>query len=196
MNRRIAALLLAAALCPAGIAPAQEFVPASSAPSAAERQRLAELKSRFEELLAEDSEEDSTAAASATAGDAARSDYDAWIDDYTREAYAWHHTSTIIIFWVVMLLVVSGVALATWQLANWLKRVRAYDEIFLERLRKGGAADAEAINGIGKAPESTLNLTKESVQLSSPYVGVAILGLSMGFFLAYLLLVYPIVQGP
>src|SRR5690606_37279689 len=149
-----------------------------------------------EELLAEDSEEDSTAAASATAADAARSDYDAWIDDYTREAYAWHHTSTIIIFWVVMLLVVSGVALATWQLANWLKRVRAYDEIFLERLRKGGAADAEAINGIGKAPESTLNLTKESVQLSSPYVGVAILVLSMGFFLAYLLLVYPIVQGP
>lgn len=196
-SRRLPVLLLTAALG-IGAAAQPQAIPRTRAPSAAEQQRLADLESRFEELQSEGTDADAGVADDPPDAPAATAEaaFDAWVDTYTQRAYAWHHTSTIVIFWVVMLVVLSGVALATWQLANWMKRVRAYDEIFLQRLRKGGPADTEAINGVGKPPDSTLSLTKESVQLSSPYVGVVILGLSMGFFLAYLLLVYPIVQGP
>jgi hypothetical protein len=196
MNRvLVLALVLSAGFC--SFAEAQQNVPPQPAPTAAEQKRLEELQGQFDRLRAEAGADDAEPAAGTedddTAADAA---YDAWVLDYTRGAYAWHHTSTVVIFWVVMILVLSGVALATWQLGAWIKRMKSYDEIFLEQLRKTGRADVEAINGIGKAPDNTLNLTKQSVALSSPYVGVVILGLSMGFFLAYLLLVYPIVQGP
>ena len=41
-----------------------------------------------------------------------------------------------------------------------------------------------------------LSLQSKAVALTTPYDGVIVLGLSMGFFLAYLLLVYPILRGP
>jgi len=53
-----------------------------------------------------------------------------------------------------------------------------------------------AIKTVGAAPGSEFTMKSDTLTLSSPYVGVVILGLSMGFFLAYLLLVYPILQGP
>ena len=122
--------------------------------------------------------------------------YNQWVINYTQGAYAWHHTSTVIIFFVVISVVLSGVVLAAWQLRSWLGRVAAYDRVFLSRLEQGHEVSAALIAETGKAGSHELNLQSKAVALTTPYVGVVILGLSMGFFLAYLLLVYPILQGP
>jgi len=122
--------------------------------------------------------------------------YNEWVLSYTRGAYGWHQLSTIIIFFVVISVVLSGVVLAAWQLRSWLRRLADYDKVFLSRLEQGHEVRAELIAETGKSGSHELNLQSKAVALTTPYVGVVILGLSMGFFLAYLLLVYPILQGP
>lgn len=186
-----AALLLTCFFCGwASAQPPPQQIPPR--PTEAERQRIEALKHQLEQLRSQTDDRAKPEAPAATRD----ADYDKWASAYTQGAYAWHQTSTIIIFWVVMLVVLSGIALATWQLQTWIKRVKTYDEVFLERLRKGKAADTEAIKTVGAAPGSEFTMKSDTLTLSSPYVGVVILGLSMGFFLAYLLLVYPILQGP
>lgn len=122
--------------------------------------------------------------------------FNAWVLDYRKHAYGWQAVSTRIIFWVVMFVVVSGVALAAWQLATWMRRVKAYDAVFLQRLQKGDTVEGQTVVSVGQAGSSEVALKTDALTLSSPYVGVTILGLSMGFFIAYLLFVYPVIQGP
>jgi hypothetical protein len=128
--------------------------------------------------------------------DEQRAAYNAWVLDYTQSAYAWHHNSTVLIFWVVMLVVGSGVLLAAWQLHAWISRTRTYDAVLVERLKHGEAVDGAMVTGLGAADGGTVSLKSKALAVTSPYVGVVILGLSMGFFLAYLLLVYPVMAGP
>jgi len=125
-----------------------------------------------------------------------QSEYNEWVLAYSKQAYAWHQLSTIIIFFMVVCVVASGVVLAAWQLHAWITRVKAYDNIFLHRLEKGLEVSEQMVAGIGQPSGSEITVSEKSVALSSPYVGVVILALSMGFFMAYLLYVYPILQGP
>lgn len=122
-------------------------------------------------------------------------EYNNWTLSYTREAYLWHHQSTVMIFFMVLVVVLSGIILAAWQLRSWIKRVNAYDEVILKRLEQGEAVDTGLVGTVGQVDGGTLDIKKDALGISSPYVGVIILGLSMGFFLAYLLYVYPIVRG-
>ena len=121
--------------------------------------------------------------------------YNDWTLDYAQEAYAWHHLSTVMIFAVVVIVVLSGVALAAWQLNAWLKRIAAYDAILLRKLEAGESVDRELVTEVGRTEASTVSVEERALSVSSPYVGVAILGISMGFFLAYLLFVYPVTLG-
>lgn len=122
--------------------------------------------------------------------------YNVWVLTHSQRTYAWQYLSTIIIFFMVVFVVASGVALAAWQLHTWIARVRAYDRILLQRLEGGLEVSEKIVTEIGKPSTSEVTVTEKSLALSSPYVGVTILALSMGFFLAYLLLVYPIFSGP
>lgn len=122
--------------------------------------------------------------------------YNEWTRAYARKAYGWHHQSTVMIFFMVVIVVLSGIVLAAWQLQTWIKRVKAYDAVLLGILEKGNEVDKDLVTGLGHADGNKLELKKDALGISTPYVGVIILGLSMGFFLAYLLFVYPIQSGP
>jgi hypothetical protein len=80
----------------------------------------------------------------------------------------WQHTSTVIIFFVVLALVAIGVYFA------WLQ--------FARSLRKAGAS--EALHSV--------ELSMGSIKVSSPVLGVIILTLSLAFFYLYLVYAYPI----
>ncbi|HKU13399.1 MAG TPA: hypothetical protein VJQ52_03335 [Steroidobacteraceae bacterium] len=84
------------------------------------------------------------------------------------QVFAWQHTSTIIIFWVVIALVAAGLFFA------WLQ-FRAALEL------RPAAADV-----------STVELGKDGFKISSPVLGVIILALSLAFFYLYLVYAYPI----
>lgn len=122
-----------------------------------------------------------------------------WRIAHSRKAYEWHHTASILIFFVVVALVGAGVTLAALQLRSWLKRAAKYDEVILNALtgKSDNIADATSLLAALAEPDGgKLNISGKSLALSSPYVGVIILGLSLAFFLAYLIVVYPLTVGP
>ena len=189
MKTRSRCIVIAALLCGFATALARQNVPEPSgqalAPDEALR-RLDEIQESADEIV-------STRTAYT---EEERRAYNQWVVAYTQQAYAWHYRSTVLIFVMVVLVVVSGVALAAWQLQAWIARVKAYDAVFLQRLRRGEAVDGQTVASIGEAPGSEVSLKSDALSLSSPYVGVVILALSMGFFMAYLLFVYPVMRGP
>lgn len=84
--------------------------------------------------------------------------------EHTRKVYAWQHTSSIIIFYVVIFLVLIGV------LFSWLQfRAAAY-----------------------KGESEELDASMKGVKITSSTLGVVILVLSMCFFYLYLRYVYPV----
>ena len=86
------------------------------------------------------------------------------IDSYShaRAVFHWQHISSIIIFWIVVILVVSGLILAGLQ------------------LRDKNTLTTITFSATGK------------VEIKSPVIGLLILGFSLGFFYSYLRYVYPI----
>jgi hypothetical protein len=89
---------------------------------------------------------------------------------FRRRVFEWQHLSSRIIFMVVLMLVSSGVVFAALQFRVGLRRLGT-DE-------RGLAAEIE--------------LSPTGVKMSSPVLGVIILGLSLAFFYLYLVYVYPI----
>ena len=84
--------------------------------------------------------------------------------EHKRKVYAWQHTSSIIIFYVVIFLVLIGV------LFSWLQfRAAAY-----------------------KGESEELDASMKGVKITSSTLGVVILVLSMCFFYLYLRYVYPV----
>ena len=125
--------------------------------------------------------------------------YDEWRVEFWKRAYGWQHISSILIFFVVVAVVGAGVVLAAWQLQSWLKRAEEYDEMILNALtgKSNNATDiTKLLEAMGQPDGGKMNVTRESLSVSSPYVGVVILGLSFAFFIAYLYFVYPIRIGP
>jgi hypothetical protein len=104
-------------------------------------------------------------------GDKAQADYNReyWLYrrdvlNHSRRVYAWQHTSSIIIFFVVIFLVLVGVAF------SWLQfKAAAY-----------------------KGESEALDASMQGVKITSSTLGVIILVLSMCFFYLYLRYVYPV----
>lgn len=122
-----------------------------------------------------------------------------WVLQQGEATYRWQYRSSILIFFVVLSIVFAGLALATWQLSSWLRRAADYDRVILGLLaaESGKAADAIAVlSSLSQNGEGKLKLTGKSVTVSSPYVGILVLVLSLAFFIAYLIVVYPISLGP
>ncbi len=93
---------------------------------------------------------------------------------HRKEVFAWQLFSSMIIFYVVLLLVISGICFSGIQ--------------FYKSMKKGNE------EGSGPAEESITEFeaSAKGIKVSSPVLGVIILVISLVFFYLYLVYVYPI----
>jgi hypothetical protein len=92
--------------------------------------------------------------------------------EHRLEVFAWQSMSTIIIFFVVLLLVLCGIGFAAIQFRAGLRG-------------RGG-------EGPTAQEETEISLSLSEVKVRSPVLGVVILAISLAFFYLYLVHVYPI----
>jgi len=98
-------------------------------------------------------------------------EYELWNLKHRAATFQWQFTASRIIFWMVISLVLAGVAFSAIQFRVALRRRTEF-------------SDAE------------LALSVEGVKIRSQFLGVITLALSLGFFYLYLKTVYPIVELP
>ena len=91
--------------------------------------------------------------------------YNHWTLEHRKRAFEWQQTSTYGIFGVVLAMVVAGVVLA------WLQ---------FKRGEPGG--------------NHTIKLSTKGIELSSPFLGLMILAMSLGFFYLYIVHVYELTE--
>lgn len=116
------------------------------------------------------------------------SDYAVWQNDYTKRIFEHQNTYTVVIFVVVNLLVVSGLFFA-WIQFNATLHLSRHIRASTRRVSK------EAGNQEADTSSWTVQQFKvgpDGVAISSSFIGLIILGFSMGFYLMYLKYVYPI----
>jgi hypothetical protein len=94
-----------------------------------------------------------------------------------QENFEWNLKSTIIIFWMVIFLVFSGIAF------SGIQFYRA--TINRKDLLKGDTQNELNTN---------IEASMQGIKISSPVLGIIILTLSLAFFYLYLIYVYPIIQ--
>jgi hypothetical protein len=92
---------------------------------------------------------------------------------HAADVYRWQHTSSIIIFWVVVVLVLSGLILAILQFSIAMQAQLAHSRL---------KPDAN----------TTFEASLKGLKVSSSVIGLLILGMSMAFFGLYIKFVYPI----
>jgi hypothetical protein len=113
-------------------------------------------------------------------------EYDKWTWEFTERIYRWQHVSGIIAFVVSVCIVIVGVAMSCLQFWTYYRTTTHKANIQKEAVEK--TSDPETL----KQLVSQLEVTMQGVKLSSPVLGVIILGLSLVFFYVYLKFVYPI----
>ena len=96
--------------------------------------------------------------------------------NHIRRTYEWNYISTLIIFWVVILLVISGLIFSA---------VQFYKSIVATRRGQKNVAEA-----------STIEASLQGIKVTSSVLGVIILIISMLFFYLYLAHVYPVITVP
>jgi hypothetical protein len=92
---------------------------------------------------------------------------------HRKEVFAWQLYSSKLIFWSVLLLVISGISFSGVQ--------------FYKSMRKTGSAGPTEPESITEFEASA-----KGIKVSSPVLGVIILVISLAFFYLYLVYVYPI----
>lgn len=115
-------------------------------------------------------------------------EYAVWQNDYTKRIFEHQNMYTVVIFIIVNMLVVSGLYFAWIQFSATLhltRRLRATSPL---------ASDSSKGKDIEPAQWTTqqLKVGPDGVAISSSFIGLIILGISMGFYLMYLKYVYPI----
>jgi hypothetical protein len=106
-------------------------------------------------------------------------EYDISVYQHRRKVFDWQHTSSIIIFWVVILIVVIGLFFSGMQFYISLKREK-------ERIKK----PAETSEHQESVTEFEASL--QGIKVSSSVIGIIILVISLAFFYLYLVHVYPV----
>jgi hypothetical protein len=96
-----------------------------------------------------------------------------WSLEHNRSAYAWQGYSTRVIFYAVILLVLTGMIFSA------LQFMKSY------RLPAGKATKAADYR-------TELELSVKGIKVSSSVIGIVILVISLAFFYLYLVHVYPI----
>lgn len=106
-------------------------------------------------------------------------EYDISVYKHRRKIFDWQHTSSVLIFWVVILIVLIGLFFSGMQFYISLKR------------------EKERIKQHSETPESQGNITEfeaslQGIKVSSSVIGIIILVISLAFFYLYLVHVYPV----
>lgn len=115
----------------------------------------------------------------------------------TRHVFEWNYISTILIFFIVVLLVLSGLGFAAWQLRYSMqlgsKRMQIM-EAHAAALTAAAAGSNTASAAIASEDtnDTTLKISATGLEVHSATLGVIILAFSMCFFYMYLKFVYPI----
>lgn len=115
-----------------------------------------------------------------------------WQFDFAQRSWSWHFYSTILLFFIVLLIVAFGLRI------TYLQFQRDYGP-------KPGGKGASPPAGGGKGAEgrpepaqaagganTTMKLSAAGLELSSQIIGLFVLGFSLAFFYLYVKEVYPI----
>jgi hypothetical protein len=127
----------------------------------------------------------------------AEADYQAWSLKHAEEAYEWQHTSTIIIFFVVILLMVAGVVFSWIQFRQGMHHhpVAAIAST-VSTIAQPASSSADPpqadVEMIEKSAVTEFSASPQGIKVASSTLGVIILVISMCFFYMYLSYVYPI----
>ena len=124
--------------------------------------------------------------ARAYAGADALATYADWGLSHRVRVFEWQFQSSRIIFFTVLFLVMAGVVFSGIQFWRSIKEAGG-------RVQEGGAAEGPVVADV-RVPGTTshLEISTGGLKISSPVLGVIILGLSLAFFYLYLIYVYPI----
>lgn len=118
--------------------------------------------------------------------------------DHRRRVYEWQLFSSRLIFYVVVLLVLSGIYFAGVQFHAGLRGGRSKSKAAMktdsEGTQGGTASASEDAPGTTKAAPvvTQLEVSPTGIKVSSPILGVIILVISFAFFYLYLRYVYPV----
>jgi hypothetical protein len=98
-----------------------------------------------------------------------------------KKVFQWQHVSSIIIFFIVVLIVLMGLYMAYLQF-------RLSEKMFLRQSTDKTKDDANALDMI----KADLELGKDGLKINTAVIGLIILSLSLAFLFLYLKYVYPI----
>lgn len=105
-------------------------------------------------------------------------EYDISKYKHRRNVFDWQYTSSIIIFWIVIIIVFVGLIFSGMQFYISIKR---------------GSDEKEAKSGVGDSENVTeFEASIKGIKVSSSVLGIIILVISLVFFYLYLVHVYPI----
>ncbi|HEV7705502.1 MAG TPA: hypothetical protein VGO46_14495 [Gemmatimonadaceae bacterium] len=118
---------------------------------------------------------------------------------HRRAVFEWQLFSSQIIFWIVIGLVVTGVAFSGIQFRAALEAARAARVHAVARFAStvpAASVPKDAISTpISLGLDSSVEASHDGIKVSSPVLGVIILALSLLFFYLYLNFVYPIQES-
>jgi hypothetical protein len=109
------------------------------------------------------------------------------VDSYNQRVYEWQLFNSKIIFWLVVFLVLSGVALSGFQ---FYKDHRA--QVRYHELTNRIANAAESAQPQDAKDSMSIEASLKGIKFNSNIIGMMILIISFLFFFAYLQFVYPI----
>jgi hypothetical protein len=130
-----------------------------------------------------------------------------WSYQARERALDWNHKADVLIFFTVILIVVSGLVLSAVQfyIALVAARTGAVRAATPEELPNSpartpvsssdGTSDSAAIGPVHTLQQEVI-ISKERIQVKSSVLGVVILVVSLAFFYLYLDRVYPIAETP
>jgi hypothetical protein len=110
--------------------------------------------------------------------------FNTFLYDYNQDVFRWQFLSSKIIFFIVILLVLSGVYFSGVQFHISLRAGRVK-----EGMKKGEEANVDSTE---KADVTALEASLKGIKVSSSILGVVILVISFLFFYLYLAYVFPI----
>jgi hypothetical protein len=129
----------------------------------------------------------------------AYTDYLIWALEHDRATYRWNHISSIVIFYVVMFLVLSGVWFS-WMQFRLAHRTppQGVATIVPSSVSSQTAAgsDTPTMTTGEKDPVTEFSASPHGIKIASSTIGVIILVISMCFFYLYLEKVYRITLIP
>jgi hypothetical protein len=118
---------------------------------------------------------------------AAYYDYQTHSLSYARSVFDWQYKSSIVIFIMVILLVLSGLGFAGIQFAIAMRAHRMSVVATKDATPQAASGEDDS-----SSLASTIDLSPQGVKVTSSVIGLLILVVSIGFFYLYLVYVYPI----